>query len=131
MKKKGILIAGILLLLCIAAGIFYFTSKPKTTEDKKEFSVTVIHADKTEETFTYETTEKYLGNVLTANKLIEGTKGEYGLYITSVDGETADEAKEQWWCITKEGAQVTTAVDKTPIKNGDSFELTLKEGFDF
>ena len=51
------------------------------------------------------------------------------MYILTVDGETADESKQQWWCITKGGEMVNTSVDTTPIQDGDQFELTLKEGY--
>ena len=51
------------------------------------------------------------------------------MFITTVDGETADESKEQWWCITKSGEMVNTGADQTPIQDQDIFELTLKEGY--
>ena len=51
------------------------------------------------------------------------------MFITTVDGETADDSKEQWWCITKGGEMVNTGADQTPIQDQDQFELTLKEGY--
>ena len=60
---------------------------------------------------------------------MDGESGEYGLFITTVDEETADDSKQQWWCITKGGEQVTTSADQTPVSDGDAFELTLKEGY--
>ena len=51
------------------------------------------------------------------------------MFIQTVDKETADEGKQQWWCITKGGEQVNTSADQTPIADQDQFELTLKEGY--
>ena len=49
--------------------------------------------------------------------------------ITEVDGEAADDASQQWWCITRGGGMVNTSADQTPIEDNDAFELTLKEGY--
>ena len=129
-KKKQTLIAGIVLVvLCIAAGALYLHFKPETTAGQKELTIIVTHADGEEKEFSYETDAEYLGEVLTENELVEGTEGEYGLFITAVDGETADDSKEQWWCITKGGEMVNTSADQTPVNDNDQFELTLKEGY--
>ena len=48
---------------------------------------------------------------------------------TEADGETADESRQQWWCITKGGETVNTSADQTPIHDNDQFEITLKEGY--
>ncbi|MDO4454650.1 MAG: DUF4430 domain-containing protein [Eubacteriales bacterium] len=130
MKKKNTIIAAIILVLVVAAAaLLYMKFKPETTEGAKEIKVSVIHADGSEKTFEYHTDEEYLGEVLTTEKLVEGEDGQYGLYILTVDGETADESKQQWWCITKGGEMVNTSADTTPIQDGDQFELTLKEGY--
>ena len=130
MKKKNTIIAAVVLILVVvAAGLLYMKFKPKTTEGEKKITVTVIHADESEKTFEYDTDVEYLGEILLKEKLIEGEKGQYGLYIQTVDGETADDSKQQWWCITKDGEMVNTGADQTPIQDQDQFELTLKEGY--
>lgn len=122
MKKKTIAIAAVaLVVLCVLAGVLYTQFKPATTAGAKEVSVVVVHGDQSEKTFTYQTDAEYLGEVLQENKLIDGTVGQYGLFITTVDGETSDDSKQQWWCITKGGADVNTAADLTPIADGDQF----------
>ena len=127
-RKTGIL-AGLLIVLCIAAGIFFHANKPETTAGAKEINVVVVHADQTENTFTYQTDAEYLADVLLENELVTGETGAYGLFITTVDGETADDSKQQWWCITKGGESVTTGADTLPIADEDQFELTLMEGY--
>ena len=53
--------------------------------------------------------------MIQAENLVEGEEGQYGLFMTSVDGEKADDSKQQWWCLTKGGEQVNTSADQTPI----------------
>lgn len=129
MKKKNIILAAILVLLCIgAAGISaHFRQAP--IAGAKKIDILVLHADQTERTFTYQTDAEYLADVLLEKELAEGDMGPYGLFITTVDGETADESKQQWWCITKGGAQVNSGAEELPIADGDQFELTLMEGY--
>lgn len=130
MQKKQTKIAGILLILCCAlALIVFFQTRPDTTADEKQITIAVIHGNGSENTFSYETDAEYLGEVLTEEGLAEGTEGPYGMFITTVDGETADEGKDQWWCITKAGEMVNTGADQTPIQDQNQFELTLKEGY--
>ena len=93
-RKTGIL-AGLLIVLCIAAGVFFHANKPETTAGAKEINVVVVHADQTENTFTYQTDAEYLADVLLENELVTGETGAYGLFITTVDGETADDSKQQ------------------------------------
>ncbi len=130
MKKKIIAAASILIIfICVLCAALYMGNKKETKEGTKKVSVEVIHGDGKAETFEYSTEAEFLGEILKENELVEGEEGEYGLFITSVDGEKADDTKEQWWCITKGGAQVNTSVDKTPVQDGDKFELTLTEGY--
>lgn len=125
MKKNKLLLAvvGVLALVVILLAV-YFLTKPKTSEGAKTVTVTVVHADKTEKTFTYKTDAEYLGEVLEAEGLVEGTMGDYGLYITKVDGEEAIyEENGSYWAFYDGDEYATLSVDQTPIEDGDSFSL--------
>lgn len=127
--KKTLLLIAALVIAAAAMFCIYKVFIPKGQTGAKEITVTVVHADQSSKDFVYQTDEAYLGAVIEAEGLVEGTDGDYGLFITSVDGETADDSKEQWWCITKGGESVNTSADQTPIENGDKFELTMMEGY--
>ncbi len=130
MKKKIIAAASVLILFIgVLCAVLFMGNGKETIEGTKKIAVEVVHGDGKAETFEYSTEAEFLGEILKENGLVEGEEGEYGLFITSVDGEKADDTKEQWWCITKGGAQVNTSADKTPVKDGDQFELTLTEGY--
>lgn len=128
-KKTNLIAIIVLVVVLAAAGLLYMKFKPGTTAGDKEITVKVSALENGEESFTYQTDAEYLGEVLTANKLIEGEDGQYGLFITTANGVKADDSKQQWWCITKGGEQVNTSADQTPIQDGDQFELTLTEGY--
>ena len=128
-KKQTAILAAVLVVLCVLAGILYQNFKPATTEGSKEITVTVIHADQSEKDFTYNTDAEYLGEVLLDEGLIAGEDGDYGLFVKTVDGETVDDSKQQWWCLTKDGESVNTGVDLTPIADGEQYELTMIEGY--
>lgn len=128
MQKKKVL--GIALVICcILAAILYIQFRPTPVAGEKEISVLVVHGDQSEKSFVYETDAEYLGEVLLDADLIDGTEGPYGLFVTTVDGETADESKQEWWCISKGGEMTQTSIDTTPIADQDQFELTLKTGY--
>ncbi|WP_417043964.1 DUF4430 domain-containing protein [Dysosmobacter sp.] len=129
MRKKLLIGCGALVVACLLAAVLYIQTQPGTTEGAKAIDVVVVHGDGTEATFQYQTDAEYLGDVLTENGLVEGTESSYGLFITTVDGETADDSLQQWWCITREGEMLSTGADQTPIADGEQYELTLTEGY--
>lgn len=129
MKKKLLIGCGALVLACLLAAVLYIQTLPETAEGAKTIDVVVVHGDGTEAAFQYQTDAEYLGEVLVENELAEGTESAYGLFITTVDGETADDSLQQWWCITRSGEMLSTGADQTPIADGEQYELTLTEGY--
>lgn len=127
---KKILIALVVLLAMIAVffGIYQFTKQTAVT-GAKTITIDVIHKDGSLKTFEYHTDREYLGEVLTDEELVLGEEGPYGIFITSVDNETADDSNQEWWCITKNNEQLNTSADQTPIADGDKYELTLTIGY--
>ena len=129
MKKKALVGVVVLVVVCLLAAVVYQTTRPEPAAGEKEITVVVVHGDGTEAEFQYQTDAEYLGQVLTDNGLVGGTESAYGLFITTVDGETADEGLQQWWCITRDWEMLSTGADQTPIADGEQYELTLTEGY--
>ena len=133
MKNKKTLIAVILLVVLVAAAalVWYFCNPAKDANSfDKTIEVTVTHSDKTQKDFTIKTNEEFLRGALEQEKLVEGDDGEYGLFITAVDGETANADNEEWWCINgADGQMLPTGVDDTAINDGDSYEIVLTVGW--
>ena len=99
-KKTKTILAVVLLLVVVAAAVLlYLHFSPKPVEGAKTVTVTVVHGDGSSKEFVIHTDEETLRGTLEQEKLIEGTESEYGLYVLTVDGETVDEAQQQWWCF--------------------------------
>ncbi|HOO28524.1 MAG TPA: hypothetical protein PLU43_08670, partial [Lachnospiraceae bacterium] len=111
--KKIIIAAAVLVILAVLFGALYAGFHAKGAAGSKEIQVTVVHKDLSEKEFTIKTDAAWLGEALTDEDLIAGQEGDYGLYVTEVDKETADEANQEWWCITKDKETLMTGVDAT------------------
>ena len=70
-------------------------------------------------------------SMLEEQELISGDDSGATLFVTTVDGYTADSANEEWWCFTKGGEDMMTGVDDTVIADGDKYEITLTVGYDW
>ena len=123
-RKTLFAVAALAVVAALMLGIWYFT-RPQAQEGAKTVVVEVVHADESAKEVAYHTDAEYLGELLLAEKLVEGDDSGFGLFITTVDGETAQDSLRQWWCITKDGEQTETGADAVPIADGDHFELTM------
>lgn len=130
-KNTKKIVIGLLILIVIASvmTLLYYQFKPKTTLGSKSITVEVKLDDGTSKSFDIKTDEEYLRGTLEQIGLISGDESEYGLFVKTVDGRTADDSKQEWWCFTSQGETINTSVDQTPIKDGDHFEITLTVGY--
>lgn len=51
---------------------------------------------------------------------------EWGLYVKTVDGVTADDSAHQYWALYIGNEYAQTGVDSTPVNDGDTFKLALE-----
>lgn len=126
--KHGKILAALAVAVVAFLGIWMFF-KPEGVKGTKNLDIQVIYEDESSKDFQISTDAEFLSGALTEAGLIEGEEGPYGLYITTVDGVTADDSLQQLWCATKGGERINTGTDSTPIADGDHFELTLKAGY--
>lgn len=130
-KKTGniIIAVAVLLVLVIGALVIFNQNKPAAQPGDKNITVIVVHGDESQKDFKINTSSENLRGALEEQDLVGGTESEYGLYVQTVDGETADESAQQWWCFTKSGEMLMTGVDDTMIADGDQYEITLTTGW--
>ena len=123
MKNKKLIIAAIALVAVVGIMLgIYFATRPQVEEGSKTITVTVIHKDKTEKTFTYKTNAEYLGPFLKEQGLI-AESGSPGMYDT-VDGELADYSVDQgYWGFYINGEYAMQGMDTTPITDGAVYKL--------
>ena len=97
--------------------------------DAVSFKVVVTDLDGKETTFEYSSNATSVGEALVAEGLIEGHETEYGLYIDTVNGITADwDADQTYWAFYINGEYATTGIDGTEIVADTTYGLTLTNG---
>lgn len=132
MKKQTKIILGLVALVVVAAVLLclWNFTRPDTVAGAKALTITVVHGDGSEKVFDVHTDAEYLEGALLENEIVEDNQTDWGLYILTADGETADESAQQWWCITKGGEMLATGASETVISDGESYELTLTTGYE-
>ena len=92
-------------------------------EGNTKFVFTVTHADGSQVQFNVETTKDNLGDALLEGSIIKGDMGQFGIYVTEIDGETASWEKDNaYWYFFKNGEALLKGISATPIAEGDNFE---------
>ncbi len=128
-NKKTIAIAVALVLVAALMAGAYFLFMPKGTAGEKQLTIEIFGPNEEKTAFSFKTESEYLRGALEEQKLIEGDESEYGLFVHTVNGYTADASKQEWWLFTKGGESLMTGVDATPVADGDQFEITLTTGY--
>lgn len=124
-----------LILYCLAVALLtgafavWQTYKPQAQAGGKTITVNIDHLEGDDTTCTIRTEEEYLRGALEQEGLIDGTEGEYGLYVLTVDGETADETQQQWWGYDVNGEMAPYGVDEQVVTDGDVYDFTLNVGW--
>lgn len=129
-KNRGPLIAAAVLIIIVLACVgIWMGTRPPAVEGAKALTIQVVHGDGSAKNFDIHTDAENLGDALLEHKelAVVGSNGEYGLYITSVDGEEASDADQTYWSISQEGEMLTVGVDSQPIADGERYELTLSK----
>lgn len=131
-NTKGILIACVALVIVVAAlFILYPLLREQPVSGAKAVTVSIVHKDGATRMLDLQTDQEYLYDAIMEedDTLIKGDMLDFGLYIKTVDGETADEANQEWWRLSKDGEMTSTGISQTPIADGDQFELALVAGW--
>ncbi|MDR0325961.1 MAG: DUF4430 domain-containing protein [Oscillospiraceae bacterium] len=131
-KQKKTALAFILALVVLASAFatFYFLTRPAPVEGEKTIHIQIVADGQPTRSEAIKTDADYLRGALEEQGLIEGDETAFGLMVKTVDGRTADESIQEWWCFTKDGEMLFTGVDEIPIEDGDRFEITLTVGWD-
>jgi len=145
MKKKG----SILLFLTLAAAIMLFAagcndnakgaaSAPAANaetehnvqvlgEGSTSFMLTVTDKEGTDTQFEIHTDQETVGEALKELSLIDGEEGEFGLYVKTVNGITADYDKDGvYWAFYINGEYATSGVDATEIAAENNYAFKVE-----
>ena len=109
------------------------TEQPKSEatvlgEGATEFAFTVVDKDGNETVFEIHTDKTIVGDALLELELIAGDEGDYGLYVKTVNGITADyDVDKTYWAFYINGEYAMTGVDATNITAGDSYTFKVEK----
>ena len=100
-----------------------YTEDTELGEGATTITVEVTAEDKTV-TFTIHTDGTTLRQALEENGLIAGDESDYGLYITTVDGEEAVyENDGAYWAFYVGEDYASQGVETTPVEDGATYSL--------
>ncbi len=120
--------SAVVMLIAVMALTFVACDKSEgENTNTEEITIVVEVINKAGESKEHEikTTGKTLADALLEAELVEGTNDEYGLYITTVDGEVADYSADQaYWALSKDGEYLMTGASFTDIADGEHYEIT-------
>ena len=97
-------------------------------EGQTVFSFTVVAKDGNETAFEIHTDKETVGEALLDCALIEGEAGQYGLYVKTVNGITADyDVDATYWAFYINDAYATSGVDTTSVTEGESYSFKVEK----
>ena len=128
-KKTGLIAVVVLCLMMVGAFAAYQAFGPQGAEGSKTITVNVDHLEGKDTSFTIHTDAEFLRGALEQEQLLAGTESQYGLWVETVDGETADSTREQWWGFDVNGEQGQYGVDSQPVSDGDVYDFVLHVGY--
>ena len=126
MKKQTKIIAAAVALVVVIGLLLglYFVTRPETQDGTKDFTVVVVHGNGDTKEFRYTSDEEMVGTVLIEDGLIQGTEGQWGMYISHVEGERAVyEEDGAYWAFYIGDEYATESVELTPIQDGATYKL--------
>lgn len=97
-------------------------------EGKTIFSLSVVDGEGKETLFEIHTDKTTVGEALLELELVAGEVQQYGLYIKSVNGITADfDVDKTYWAFYINDEYAQTGIDQTKIEEGTSYSLRVEK----
>ncbi len=133
MNKKRSYIIGIsaiiVCIICFALVYLRFSPKPSTS-GQKAYTLKVSDGNKDVQ-YSGKTDTEYLSGLMDELKNsddfdYESFVGDYGMYITSVNGIKADDSQKTYWAIYVNGEYGQYGADSQPVNDGDTYALKLE-----
>lgn len=131
-RKKIIIGAVILIVLLAAFAVIYVVFGPKAAQGSKEYILKVVDDNGETTQYTGHTDAEYLRGALeelekSDDLTIEGEESDYGLFIDTVNGVTADYSKDKaYWALYVNGEYGNYGVDSQPLTDGDIYSLVYE-----
>ena len=131
----------LLVLFCVAAATLTACG-PRTTdleatviaekevgEGAKTITFTVVDGENQATVFTVHTDAEFLRGALEPHGIVAGDDTEYGLWVSTVNGITANDANQEWWKLYEGTEMSNYGVDSQAIVDGGSYTFVLMVGW--
>lgn len=131
MNTKKTLFSRLAMMVLVVAMVLSFAAcggkAPAETEAPevgKHYTFTVVDDKGESEEFALTSEAETVGAALLEEGLISGDESEYGLYVKTVNGLTADYDKDgHYWAFYIGEEYASTGVDQTPLEDGGSYSF--------
>ena len=129
MKKIVCFTALSLALLFVFASCTANTAtQPDETAFEKTINYEVVDINGNSEPFQLKTIKGTVGEALEEAGVLAGEEGDYGLYITSVNGIIADyNIDGTYWAFYIDGEMSMKGADQTPIEEGKVYSFKVQK----
>ncbi|MCR5033236.1 MAG: DUF4430 domain-containing protein [Lachnospiraceae bacterium] len=132
-KSTKIIIAAVAVVAIIAifCGV-YFANRPQAQAGTKAYTVEVKDQDGNVKSYSGKTDAEFLRGLMdelaaAGDFSYTGSDGDYGLYIESVNGITADYNTDgAYWSIYVNGEYGMYGADQQPVADGDTFTFAYE-----
>ncbi|MBR1971283.1 MAG: DUF4430 domain-containing protein [Clostridia bacterium] len=132
-KNKKIILAvvAIAILLALLMVVYFAFVNGNANQDLKEITV-IVQIDE-EKSYTVKTEGAFAIDALielkeqkNSNFTFEFETGEFGAYITSVNGKIADSLKNEYFAFYLNGEYAALGISEQAILDGDQIKLVLE-----
>lgn len=98
-------------------------------EGAHSFTLEIVDGEGNTITATIQSDEETVGEALKALDIIQGDDSEFGMYIKTVNGITADyEVDQTYWAFYVDGEYAQVSADMTAITDGSVYRLAVEKG---
>ena len=126
--SKGKIVLGVAALIAVIAVLIgvYSTFGAKAVAGSKDITIEVVNKAAESTVYELSTDAEYLRQAMEeADGLtFEGTESEYGLMISTVNGEVADYSVDaSYWSFYVNEEYCNYGIDTQPVMDGDAFKI--------
>lgn len=126
MNKKKIIGIAAFILLTAALVVAYIAFRPSASAGEKSITIEVVNSSQETKSYDVDTDAEFLRQAMEETDGLEfsGSESEYGMMISTVNGETADYEKDgAYWSIMVNGEYGNYGIDQQPVVDGDVYQL--------
>ncbi len=124
--RKGLIAVLILVVLIALFAVIYTVMSPSASRGSKSLTIEVIDNEGVTTSYSIKTDAEYLRQAMdeTEGLTYEGTESDYGMYVETVNGVTADyNTDSAYWAFYVDGEYCNYGIDSQPVNDGEVYTI--------